>query len=98
MSPLDESTANLIYEILRDDCGASEADREDFVWLQTLKHVPEYRFQGNLGFGGKLYLTKHLWHVMCYPEDMTPERTLAIRAANRKLAELKTARVQREEK
>lgn len=51
----------------------------------------EYRFMGTLGFGGKVWwdesvaIAPRCW-VSGYPEDMTPERLDAIKAANADLA------------
>ncbi len=67
-------------------CGASDGWREDF-----LHHWPEcgeYRFQGYLGFGGKIYAQGDAVWVSCYREDETPERLALIAVANDALAAL----------
>ncbi len=50
--------------------------------------VREWRFMGNLGFGGKVTWDGRRCWVSCYPEHMTPEREQLIRNANRELKEL----------
>jgi hypothetical protein len=79
--------ANFIVDILIEHCGVSPNRRknlvEDFMWTQPT----EYRFQGNLGLGGKLYNDSKL-KVNCYPEDRTPKIDLMIQDANTKLKEL----------
>lgn len=48
----------------------------------------EYRFQGNLGFGGKLWLSHNSPPKYCvtnYPEHMTQSKELAIKEANERL-------------
>jgi hypothetical protein len=86
--PLSSETANAVYDILRDECSASESGRENFVFAQTLGPCEEYRFQGNLGFGGKFYRNHNGWYVMCYPEDMTYERRMMIQRADERLKQL----------
>lgn len=49
----------------------------------------EWRFQGKLGFGGKLHINAHRGvYVTAYPEDLTPERQAMIDKANDKLASI----------
>lgn len=51
----------------------------------------EYRFMGDLGFGGKFRNNgnrDNTPYVDCYPENETPERLKMIEAANKRLAEL----------
>lgn len=48
----------------------------------------EYRFQGSLGFGGKLYWGhRRLW-VDYYVESSTPARRVAKRTTNQRLQEI----------
>ena len=84
------STANKIYDVLVADCGATENLREGFV--HTLTHerermAMEFRFCGNLGFGGKFYWDSE-WRVSCYEEDETPARRISIEAANDRIKAL----------
>ncbi len=73
--------AQVIYGILVAMCGASPWMEENFVY-----HYParEYRFQGDLGFGGKIYMDP--FRVSCYREDETPERLKMIKDTNRLLS------------
>lgn len=82
--------ANLFYDIIVEECGASDRDRDDFVDYMTddTGFPKEFRFQGHLGFGGKFYKTPNRCYVSCYPEDQTPERQIMIARANRKIIEL----------
>lgn len=49
----------------------------------------EWRFQGDLGYGGKLKYQSHDgFHVDCYREDETPERLERIEKANKRLEEV----------
>lgn len=86
----------LVWKILKEHCGAGDYWRENF--LQVAKaheergHDLEYRFQGALGFGGKVYIERHRApRVSCYKEDDTPERLKMIRKANKALAMLRSA-------
>jgi hypothetical protein len=83
--------ANSIVDILIEHCGVAANRKktivEDLMWTQPT----EYRFQGALGFGGKLYnedYRESRLKVSCYPEDKTPEIDLMIQTANNKLSVL----------
>lgn len=89
MKPHTEQEADRAFDVLVAECGASERQRAEFVhtvgkWLHDLTWS-EYRFQGALGFGGKLYTTREGMRVACYPEDDTPERRAMIERANVRL-------------
>ena len=98
---LSEADAGAIYDMLVEHAGATDSydSRSAFVYGQRYRFTPEYRFIGNLGFGGKfrrsdpgteerrLGLTES-WKVDCYSEDRTPERGIMIDAANAALREL----------
>lgn len=79
---LTPSQAYLLYDILARHCGASEVRREYFISSFAEQPCSEFRFQGDLGFGGKIYNANggRLW-VDCYPEDRTPERERMIEKA-----------------
>jgi hypothetical protein len=69
-----------------EECGARPTD------FETLRHAfsdgetwNEYRFIGQLGFGGKLWQEHGKYRVSCYPEDETPERLAMLKAANARL-------------
>ena len=75
-----------IWCILVDLCEATPEDEESFV--ESVSSCPfslEYRFQGDLGFGGKIYM-EHPPRVSCYKGDETPERLRMIRVTNGTLA------------
>jgi hypothetical protein len=82
---LREDEAIAIYEILVELAGASSRDdeRSGFVRYATADLFVEWRFQGCLGFGGKLYADG--WdvpHIGCYREDETPARRSVIDDVN----------------
>jgi hypothetical protein len=81
--------ASLIFDALVDTCGARESRREDFIhYLSQDQKNHEYRFQGFLGFGGKLY---HQWDelwVGCYPEDMDKVKQSMIHEAHTRIEEI----------
>jgi len=73
-----------IWRILVEECGALEKQ-----WDQFYYHWPqcrEFRFQGDLGFGGKVYnMGDRVW-VDNYREHSTDETRAAIERANARLA------------
>jgi len=87
---IDSDTANKIYDILVEECGAGEHNRIFFVVAQEQGGCVEYRFQGSLGFGGKFW-NSNQWYVTCYGEDYTKERLAAIDRANQRLTVLREA-------
>lgn len=75
-----------VWQILVDECGAW--DRDDSALTSFKHHWPEcgeYRFQGKLGFGGKVWANRGEVYVTCYSEDETRERAAMIAAANARL-------------
>lgn len=80
-------TLEAIYTILVTTCGAGERERSAFICHHLKPDMGgEWRFQGLLGFGGKL--KTHWWppRVDCYQEDLTEERQVIIAKANQQLA------------
>lgn len=75
--------AHQIYTILVEHLDAREGDRDAFVYHMATG-CREWRFQGCLGFGGKLY-NDHKLRVDCYPEDYNEERRIKIDAVNQML-------------
>ena len=75
--------AGRIWDLLVSLCGAREAERYDFIASIRYHGLTEYRFQGTLGFGGKVY--RKPLRVSCYPEDENPVRREAIKLANESL-------------
>lgn len=72
-----------IWDVLVETCGAPPQ-----MWDQFKLYFPEcteFRFQGDLGFGGKVWANRGRIYVNCYPEDETPERATLIRVANAQL-------------
>lgn len=84
MIKLTKTQWQQVYDILTEECGAPEEPRTDFLTSQA-HGTTEFRFGGSLGFGGKLFNSGDGLHVACYFENGTPERTVAIEAANRRL-------------
>lgn len=86
---IDETLANSIYDILVEECGAHPNSRNEFV--TTVNGTAEYRFIGNLGFGGKFWNANKRFYVNCHREDETPNALAAIEKTNQRLAELLAA-------
>lgn len=82
---------NKAYDILVEHAGASNLDhyREAFVeYFVTERHTTEWRFLGNLGFGGKFWRNDERYYILCYSEDKSPERDKVIEKVNALLKEL----------
>lgn len=79
-----------IYDILIEHVGASPSkdQRETFIDYFLERRAVEWRFCGNLGFGGKFYRLYQHYYVSYYPEDQTPERDSAIAKVNELLKEI----------
>jgi hypothetical protein len=84
---MDTATANAIYDLLVLKAGALEHWRDSFV-TYIASNGSEYRFQGNLGFGGKFY-NDHRWRINCYPEDASDERIELIVEVNTILEQMR---------
>ncbi len=84
---MKEALARLVYNVLESHCGAEEDDRGQFTsWFTMLESsmLPsEYRFCGNLGFGGKLYVEHEGLRVGMYPEHETGARRMILGRVNR---------------
>lgn len=87
--------AEAVWAILQEECGAS--DEHGFIYHQTRELVPEWRFIGSLGFGGKFWRNSRTrpdgtwgecWYVDCYREHETPERLAVIERTNSRLWDL----------
>ena len=79
-----------IYDILVQYAGANIIEKDSFVDSHT-NHRPygectEWRFCGNLGFGGKYRSNTNT--VDCYTEDLNTERQKVIDTTNNTLQEL----------
>jgi hypothetical protein len=100
--PITEAQARAVLKILVEECGHrvfdSQRDGDAFVHAIKVADDPhpfnicrEYRFMGELGFGGKFRNNgnhENTPHVDCYREDETPARLAMIERANKRLAEL----------
>ncbi len=68
---INKEKANKIYNLLVSIGGADESERDDFIYHHCTSEYEctEWRFCGNLGFGGKY---RSVWNgVSYYPEDET---------------------------
>ena len=91
--PVPEDIADKIWDVVERHCGADTRPdvahgKRSFVRYALEGTWTEYRFCGNLGFGGKLWLNAGRIYVACYSEDSTPRRKAAIAAANMELNEI----------
>lgn len=84
--------ANLIYDLLVEECGASEwkHDRTSFIHAHTAREYlgHEYRFCGYLGFGGKFWNESQKFRVSAYSENEDAEVVLMVARANERLQRL----------
>lgn len=84
----DEAALGRFYDLLIETAGASRLhyDRRSFIQcaLNWNYHFTfEYRFEGLLGFGGKIWLPlDKAPYVSCYREDDSPERLKIIEKTN----------------
>jgi len=84
---MTEERANKIYDILV-KYGANEYMRRSFINAHTCPDVcTEWRFMGELGFGGKYRSERNT--VDCYREDETKERLKLIKKINKELEKIK---------
>jgi len=90
---MKRQTAHRIYDVL-EDYGADWTQRDTFVRRHVNPPVTctEWRWQGVLGFGGKLYTHRLVPYVDCYQQDETPTRLQAIQEINEKLKEIAEGR------
>lgn len=87
--PLPQSVIEHIYRILMEECAAPAHWKDDFVFHQMKPNpTTEYRFCGNLGFGGKINRKGLRFFVNCYTEDENPQRLEIISRVNERLDEL----------
>jgi len=87
---VDNDTADVIWDILTEHCGASndKTQRDSFIMAATEDKWTEWRFQGSLGFGGKVWNNDGRFYVNLYREDETPVRCVARDGANEELAKV----------
>ena len=79
-----------IYAVLVSDAGAQDTDSMHEQFMTNWPECNEFRFCGNLGFGGKVWAAKHgePVRVTCYPEDRNAIRDEIVTRTNLALAEL----------
>lgn len=72
---VSNESAQKIYDLLVARAGANESNREEFVHyaMSDTKLPLEFRFQGDFGFGGKIYIDYDRWYLDYYHEDRTDE-------------------------
>jgi hypothetical protein len=86
--------ADEIYTILAEECGAPDDhmgfDRDAFGRYFTSATFPEWRFSGDLGFGGKCrIISAHpIPYVDYYPEDYSVARDNIVDRVNERIAKL----------
>lgn len=67
--------AHRVWDILVKYAGADEEDRFHFLrYVVGKQYCDEYRFQGKLGFGGKVSKFSEQWYVQYYLKDKTDYR------------------------
>lgn len=73
---MDKERMNKIYTILVNEGGANEDDRDSFIYhhCDDKYGCIEWRFVGELGFGGKYRSVSN--RVTMYREDETPKRLI----------------------
>lgn len=79
---MNEEQLRQAVQICIEECVGRESDFEG-IDVDTLT---EWRFQGALGFGGKLWRKGNGFKVSCYSEDETESRRAMIAKANERLA------------
>ncbi len=87
-APLPAALASDVYDVLIAHCRAPAADKDHFVRRQAESVIPEWRFGGLLGFGGKFWNANSSLYVTAYSEDTGPETRLIIAEADRALLAL----------
>lgn len=80
--------ANKIYDVLVQECGAKESDRQHFIDSYLKGDMQEYRFQGNLGHWSKLYINGRELGVGCDMDYMPSVRQGILVRANARLGKL----------
>lgn len=65
-----------------------QAEKEHFASYFTDDRGREWRFGGDLGFGGKFWANDGLHYVSCYTEDRTAKRNKLIITLNAAITKL----------
>lgn len=89
MRKFTNDEARAIYNMLREECGATAFRENDFIRSAT-EEPPnrEYRLNSDLGFGGKFRNNSNGVYVDCYPEDLNDERRNMLNKINKRLADM----------
>lgn len=74
-----------VWSILEEYAGAPSGMKSNFMY--NWPECREFRFCGNLGFGGKIWWDGEKAFVSCYTEHMTPEIKKIINKTNARLNE-----------
>ena len=96
MKRYDRATLEAIYDILVTLCGAPKDSDCRMMFVGCAEQHPsdrsfEYRFQGSLGFGGKVWLYNgEAPYVNCYQEDFSQAAKATIAQADAALKALVT--------
>ena len=81
--------AEQIYNVLVNEGGAREKEREDFIrYITDEQDTHEWRFGGTLGSGGKLYVNISGVYVQYYQESTSPAREKIVDIMNAKIDKL----------
>jgi len=90
---LNQLQTDVVWNVLVSLGGVCRDDESMYdVFVHAVQDTDnvEFRFQGNLGFGGKLYIDNppNPPRISCYEEDMTPAKLRIIENANKLLASI----------
>lgn len=91
---MTEEQVREAIRVINEECRARIDDREArsliHYFTKSGRDGREWRFQGALGFGGKLRVNsnRECPYVDCYSEDVTAERFAMIEKANARLAQI----------
>ncbi len=86
---MTKEQAEAVYKILVSRCAANASKEQEFVDCVTDPNNQEYRFGGELGFGGKFFHSNSRWWVSCYKENGTVRIIKMMNETNRELTLLK---------
>jgi hypothetical protein len=89
-TPVEERAAAKVVQVCIEECGGKPSQFEGMAYFLGIdRALFEWRFQGALGFGGKLKWQKGRgFYVTCYREDENDERRTMMDAANERLEQI----------
>ena len=86
---LTPAVAEAIYDVVVEICGANPDPREKWSYVRYAtgeeQMASEWRFQGYLGFGGKIKNNADRVYVCCYRENENEKRLDLIKQTNERL-------------